>query len=1566
LSTASRIPNFIFTGASVDADQRSIEGLSQRTAMIRKLPICIGLFLALLTAHSALAADRPQPPVPSRITSVVDDNVRVTLKGNVHPLAQARFDKGAVPDSTPASRLTLILKPSPTQNQALREYLDELQDKNSPNYHKWLSPEQFGSRYGAADQDIEAISQWLRSHGFTVNRVAKARNLVEFSGTAGQVQDAFHTAIHRYVVNGEEHYANATNPEIPAALSPVVAGVTQLHNFNPKSNSILGKHAHWNADKSGVGKQITWVDPYGDNALYMVPSDAAILYNTPNAQLNPSFTGKTYDGAGVTVGIAGDANFTMQDVANYRAFFLNDKSSAHLPNVIIDGNDPGLNSDSGEALLDNEILGGIAPAAKINFYTAQNNNLQSGLFLAIYRALDDNAVEILNVSFAGCEAAQGAAGNLAIYEAWEQAAAQGISVTISSGDSGSANCDDDNTESDAQYGLAVSGLASTPFAIAVGGTDFSVLTSNLPTSFDQYMNASGGTAPYYASLTGYIPESVWNDSSTSASTLDLNVPSSGGDDIVAGGGGVSSCSYQDDNGDCLSGYAKPSFQANLTPPDQVRDVPDVSMFAANGFNLATWAVCGDSVDLQADGTFTDCQLVNGMPTAATTLSGVGGTSAAAPAFAGMLALVSQSTGGRLGNANPTLYQLAATKPADFHDVTIGNNSVSCYSGSPDCGSNDYLIGYNATAGYDTASGLGSVNAANLISDWPSVAHQATSSSLELGKSASSLSASPLQATHGTNLDFSVAISPGASLTGDMTFVTDSDVAALPSSGAPTGYFPVNSGTSSNGVVTGTINSLPGGTYNVYAYYAGDSNYAASKSNPIPVTIGPENSTTALTVSFEDASTGTPLGSKSAPYGSVMYAMAIPQGVNGLDGYPTGTVTFSNDGHTVDTPVSLNATGTASFNNLSQNSLAPGAYQLVGTYSGDKSYNSSMSPAVAFTITPGQVSSQLSASSSAVAYSGSVTLTIDLVTDSIGAQPTGTVTFMSGSTILGTAAMQYGYNANDGTDLGIGTATIPGTVFKKNGINSITAVFAGNADYSSSTSNGVAVYVSGVPTPSIGVSGPASVVLSSPGASASAAITVTPFGGFTGAVNLTCSISGPATSTELPACTSVSATVTGTAAATATIQITTSSSTPSGSYSMTVTGTDAATGKLTSTATIPVTVNASTPAIALAATAVEITGGPGSSAVSTVTVTPSGGFTGPVSLTCSGSGFTCNAASATVTSAGGSAALTINAASTVSPGVYSLTISGVDSTGTVKASTAIQVKVDAIVTPSLSISGTAVTIASPGAAGASTITLTPAGGFTGTITLACTVTAGPTGATSAPTCSGATASITGSAASTVTLNLQTTSTTTAGAYTLAVTATQGSATVATANIAVTVTAAVIPASFTVTGSTVTIASIGSSGSSTITVTPAGGFTGKVNLTCAEASAPAGDSSDASCSLGSQSSVTVSGTGAVTATMTISTSNASTALGTSGKLIPLTGGVALAGVLLWIPAKRRRRFTLVVFFLLSLGGIFAIGCGGGSHSTGTGSSGAGTYTFTVTGKDASTGTIVSSATVTATVE
>jgi subtilase family serine protease len=163
-----------------------------------------------------------QPLVESQLT---------TLKGNTHPLAQPQFDIGAAPADMPLNRMLLVLKRSPEQEQALRTLLDDQQDKASPHYHKWLRPDDFGTQFGPADQDMQVITGWLQSHGFQVNRVSHGRTVIEFSGTEGQVEETFHTAIHKYLVNGEEHWANASDPQIPAALAPAVAGVWTLHNF---------------------------------------------------------------------------------------------------------------------------------------------------------------------------------------------------------------------------------------------------------------------------------------------------------------------------------------------------------------------------------------------------------------------------------------------------------------------------------------------------------------------------------------------------------------------------------------------------------------------------------------------------------------------------------------------------------------------------------------------------------------------------------------------------------------------------------------------------------------------------------------------------------------------------------------------------------------------------------------------------------------------------------------------------------------------------------------------------------------------------------------------------------------------------------------------------------------------------------------------------------------------------------------------------------------------------------------------------------------------------------------
>ncbi len=584
---------------------------------VSRLAALIAAGLFALTAASAFAQTQPEAVIPSLITQPINPEVRFTLQHNVHPLAQARYDQGIAPGSMATGRIMLVLKRSDMQEQALKEYLGDQQNPNSPNYRKWLTPAQFGNLYSISNSDLTTVTAWLQSQGFTIDKIPQARNVVIFSGNVAQIQQAFNTSIHKYLINGETHFANSTDPQVPAALAPVIAGIAQLNDFRPKPGAILKSKAHFDNDENRIKPDLTLSNSSGGQFLFTDPADAATIYDTPNSTLNPKYTGTNYDGTGVTLGIAGDSNITAGDVALYRAAFLPSSYSSNQPNIIVDGNDPGINGDAVEALLDLEVSGGIAPGAKVNFYTSADTDLQAGLFLAVFRALDDNAVSILNVSFGACEANEGASGNAEVLAAWEQAAAQGISVTVATGDSGSASCDNDNSETAAQFGLAVSGIASTPYNIAVGGTDYDVLANSFSTYVAASNSSQNAASTFYRTALSYIPESPWNDStSTNAGGYTSNQPlkdSNGNTNIAGGGGGISSCSDQTSAGACLGGYATPPFQTGLSGfPYTARALPDVSFLAADGLYNALWVVCSDNV---ANGSPTaaptDCEQTNG-------------------------------------------------------------------------------------------------------------------------------------------------------------------------------------------------------------------------------------------------------------------------------------------------------------------------------------------------------------------------------------------------------------------------------------------------------------------------------------------------------------------------------------------------------------------------------------------------------------------------------------------------------------------------------------------------------------------------------------------------------------------------------------------------------------------------------------------------------------------------------------------------------------------------------------------------------------------------------------------
>src|SRR5712692_1269926 len=285
-------------------------------------------FCLLLQAFIVISIVNAQTrAIAPRINEAADDSRLVRLRGNTHPLARPEFDQGAAPPSLPMERMHLVLSRSAEQESTLGTLLDAQQDKSSPSFHKWLTPEQFGQQFGPADQDIQAITSWLQSHGFQVNHVSKGRTVVEFSGTAGQVLDAFHTEIHKFVIDGKDHWANTIDPRIPVTLAPVVAGVARLHNFRAKSMiEVSGKSPRF-APQSGFQPQYNLPD--GTHAL--TPADYAVIYN-----INPLYKAGI-NGSGVTIGVLGRAPIRVQDIDDFRRAF---NLPTNSPQVILNGTSP--------------------------------------------------------------------------------------------------------------------------------------------------------------------------------------------------------------------------------------------------------------------------------------------------------------------------------------------------------------------------------------------------------------------------------------------------------------------------------------------------------------------------------------------------------------------------------------------------------------------------------------------------------------------------------------------------------------------------------------------------------------------------------------------------------------------------------------------------------------------------------------------------------------------------------------------------------------------------------------------------------------------------------------------------------------------------------------------------------------------------------------------------------------------------------------------------------------------------------------------------------------------------
>lgn len=963
--------------------------------------------------------------VPARITRAINEADRTTLRGNVHPLARTEFDRGQVSPSQPMTRMMLLLERSAEQEATLRQLLDDQQNPASPNFHKWLTPEQFGQQFGPADADIEAIRAWLASAGFENVKVSTGRTVMEFSGNVAQVSRAFHTDVHRFIAHGEEHFANTTDPQIPAALGPVVRGIVSLHNFRPQP--MMQRLGTFERKANGeIVPLFTYTNALGNTFYALGPTDFATIYKVPNSSTDTLCGGAPCDGSGQSIAVVGRSNINRQDVTDFRAMF---GLPAYAPNqfqVILNGPDPGLvPGDEGESDLDVQWAGAVAPQATILFVTTQSTITDSvdGVEASELYIVDNNLAPVMSVSYGLCETALGNGGNSFYNALWQQAAAEGITVVVSAGDSGSAGCDDPTTQTAATRGLAVSGIASTPFNVAIGGTDFDDVAN--PLLFWNPVN----TPVTQASANSYIPESTWNDScaATATPTSGNTCPTvnSNGIDLVAGSGGPSNCATKDLSGHCTGGYAKPSWQTGFG--DANRDIPDISLFAGAGKNRHFYIIC--QADQNNPG-------VNGCTLTVTPrhFLGVGGTSAGAPTFAAIMALVNQKTGQRQGNANYALYntysiangagrvcnsttQFPANPACVFYDITKGNNSVACQGGKPNCSNSNAAtgqFGYMATlaggstpafvtsAGYDLATGLGTINVTNLLSQWAVPSRTATTTTLFPS------TAFPIQVGAVANFNGSVTGSGG----------TPTGIVVLES---PTGAA-IDRATLSAGNYTLSTTFLPGGSYNVMAHYGGDGTFAPSDSTAVPVTVNKQNSSTRVFFVTSTLSSG-PV---TVPYGSpyilridVLNAAATtpdPRCVNlntGVAQYvcPTGTVTLTSNGSPLNdfpnaqTP---NATNVATLNDRGfaedqPIQLSPGNYSIVAAYSGDNSYNAGTSPPLSATITKATTSTAVTSNVTTVVRGGSVTLTAKVATTSNGAGPTGTVQFKNGSANLSTPA-----------------------------------------------------------------------------------------------------------------------------------------------------------------------------------------------------------------------------------------------------------------------------------------------------------------------------------------------------------------------------------------------------------------------------------------------------------------------------------------------------------------------------------------------------------------------------------
>jgi uncharacterized membrane protein len=1188
--------------------------------MRRRFDECAPLsLLALLLVFGYGASAQNTPTV---LTQDVDESRLVALPGNTRPEANSKNDRGPVGDNFLIEHVMLLLKRSPAQQRRLDLLIEALHDSSSPDFHRWLTATELGKRFGVAKQDRIAIEKWLASHGLKINVDYPSGVFIDFSGTAAQIHDAFHTGIHHLDVKGEKHIANMSDPQIPAALAPVIAGVVSLNDFRP--HPAFRARAAYTVAENGA-----------ENYL-VVPGDLATIYN-----LNPLFS-EGISGQGQTIVVIEDTDiYSADDWASFRTTFgLSSYTGGSFtqihptpPSGSNNCSDPGAIAGDTEASLDAEYASASAPSAAIMLASCTSTSATFGGLIALQNLLNASTTPpaLVSMSYVDCEASNGASSNAAFNSTFEQAVTEGVSVFVAAGDNAAAECD--KYDQSAMYGIAISGWGSSPHDVAVGGTDFG---DTFAGTSSIYWNATDSAT--YGSALSYIPEIPWDNSCASPLIAEFYgssetygssgfCNSSQGQtflNTIGGGGGPSGCANGKPSeagvvsGTC-AGWPKPSYQSLLgNPKDGVRDIPDLSLFAANGVWLHAYPFCFSGP--------------GGVPCTEPPVNWLqgGGTSFSAPIMAGIQALVNQKVGARQGNPNYVYYKLAAgeygksgssscnstlgnaaASSCIFYDVTQGSNDVDCIApqslGTNNCylasasigvlstSNGAYQPAYATATGWDFATGIGTVNAYNLVNSWP----------LDY-----ILTASPASLTipQGDSGAATITITPADGFTGSVTLSATS----LPN-GVTTAFSP-NPATSSS-----TVSFTASATAATGTAIVNINGKSGSVTQTVPIKIK-------VVADYVLSAAPVTLSVFQGASGTSIITITPANGFNGsvtfsASGLPSGvSAAFSPNPGTSTTMLTLTASTTAAIGTAaititgaSGSSTQSATLQL--TVSAAPSYNLSASPSTVSVTQSGNSTCTMTIIP-ANGFNGSVTL-------SASGLPSGVTAAFSANPATSTSTLTLTTSATATT--GTAAVTITGT--------------------SGSLTESTTIQLTVNPTPGYTLSSSPGVLSVAQGNSGTTVVTITPSNNFSRSVTLSASsLPSGVTAVFSP----------NPATATSTLTLTASATASTGTTTVAITG---ASGSVTQSTTISLTITGTAaPSFTLSDSPASLTIAQLSQGTSKITITPSSEFNSDVTLTASGlpNGVTASFSPSPATL---SSTMTLAASATAPTGTTTVTITG---------------------------------------------------------------------------------------------------------------------------------------------------------------------------------------------------------------------------------------------------------------------------------------------------------------------